>query len=325
MTNFEIYKKTLPFSFISAGLALISIAIFVGCPVAGYYLAGGTPERAIIGLVIGFVIGVILLFVYSYLVLNRFLAGQIAMMTQGVANNKLPDHVVKAGMDELKGRFAKITAFFFVTGVIKSMFRQIGRLTGRVGRAIGGQTGEGVASAIDTGVQVLLGYLCDCCLGWVMYRKNESVTKAACEGAVIFFKSGKTLFRNIGRIFGMGIASLLVIGGAVFGGLYAVSGLFPTAFQDLSKTITDLLLKNGGQPVEFITNPNLLKVYACALVAIAIWSMFHSVLVRPFILVGVLRNFIEVGKNDIPTEADIKQLEKRAPKIAKLRAKMDAR
>ena len=325
MTNFQVYKKTLSFSFISFGLSLISLAVFIGCCVAGYYIPQGDQQKALIGLAIGFVVGLIFMFAFSYLVLNRFKAGQIAMMTKGVAEDKLPDHVISSGMNEVKGRFAKITAFFFVTGVIKSMFRQIGRLTTRVGRAVGGQAGESVASIIDTAVQVLLGYLCDCCLGWVMYRKDIGVTKAACEGSVIFFKSGKTLFRNIGRIFGMGLFSLVVVGGAIFGGLYALSAINPTMFVDLSKTITDVLNKNGGTPSEFITNPDLLRLYACALVAVMVWSMIHAVVARPFILVGVLRNFIAVGKKDMPTEADFKELEKRSPKIAKLRAKMDAR
>ena len=327
MTNFQVYKKTLPFSFILFGLGLVSFAVMVGCCVAGYFIAGGSATRALIGLAIGFVVGIIFAVAFDYLVLNRIKAAQIAMMTKGVADDKLPDdHIVQAGFAEVKGRFAKITAFFFVTGVIKSMFRQIGRLTTRVGSMIGGQAGESVGSAIDSAVQILLGYLCDCCLGWVMYRKDVGVTKAACEGAVIFFKSGKTLFRNIGRIFGMGAVSLLVVGGALFGGFYAVTYFaFPNLFIQLSEVIKDAAASSGGTVPDIVSNPSMLGLFACLLAAVIIWSMIHGVVGRPFILVGVLRNFVAVGKQQTPSEADFKELEKRSPKIARLRQKLDAR
>ena len=52
--------------------------------------------------------------------------------------------------------------------------------------------------------QVVVAYLCDCCLGWVFYRKAQGAAKATCEGAVLFFRHGKTLARNLGRVFGMG-------------------------------------------------------------------------------------------------------------------------
>lgn len=327
MTNFQVYKKTLPFSFISFGLGLVSLVVLAGCTAAGYFIGGQPAERALIGLIIGLVVGIIFAVAFDYLVLNRVKAAQIAMMTKGVADNKLPeDHVVKAGYAEVRGRFAKITAFFFVTNVIKNMFRQIGRLTTRVGNMVGGEAGGTVASAIDSAVQILLGYLCDCCLGWVMYRKDEGVATAACEGAVIFFKSGKTLFRNIGRIFGMGLLSFIVVGGALFGGLCAITFLgFPGMFDQLSKTILEALTDADQQFVAIISNPTYLGLFACGIAAIVLWSMIHSVVGRPFILVGVLRNFVAVGLKDKPTEADFKELEKKSPKIASLRAKLDAK
>ncbi|MBO4285766.1 MAG: hypothetical protein J5880_00345, partial [Bacilli bacterium] len=286
----------------------------------------GEGSRGLIGLAIGFVLGIIIMIAISYLITNRIKAAQIAMMTKGVADNELPESgVVKAGFNEVKGRFAKITVFFLVTGAIKSMFRQVGRAINGVGRVVGGQAGDTVTSVIDSAVQILLAYLTDCCLGWVMYRKDEGVAKAACEGAVIFFKSGKTLFRNIGRIFGMGFLSFLLVGGALFGGLYAILSNFPNMWQTLSNEIVQAMQGGEGEIPEFIYNPTYLMLFACGILAIIIWSMIHSVVMRPFILVGVLRNFVAVGLKDRPTEADIKELENKSPKIARLRQKMESK
>ena len=324
MTNFQVYKKTLSFSFLDFLVGLVSLGLLVGSCTVGYFVANNGSSRALIGLAIGFVVGIILVILISYLVSNRIKAAQIAMMTKGVADDKLPDQVFKSGFAEVRGRFAKITAFFLVTGVIKGMFRQIGRVTNRVGTMVGGQAGDTVTSAIDSAVQILLGYLCDCCLGWVMYRKDIGVARAACEGAVIFFKSGKTLFRNIGRIFGMGIASFVIVGGALFGGAYAIFSQFPAMWQSLSNEIVEALQRTGSTDIpDFFYNPTYLMLFICGIGAIVVWSMIHSVVGRPFILVGVLRNFVAVGKKDIPTEADFAELEKKSPKIARLRQKLD--
>ena len=319
MTNFQVYRKTLPFSFIIFLVSLLSIAQLVGFCVAGFFIGNNGEEyRAFVGLGIGFVIGILVAIAIDYLVLNRIKAGQIAMMTKGVADDKLPDHVVKEGFSEVRGRFAKITAFFVVTNLIKGMFRQIGRALNGVGRMVGGQAGDTVTSVIDSAVQILLGYLCDCCLGWVMYRKDQGVTKSACEGAVIFFKNGKTLFRNIGRIFGMGILSFVVVGGALFAGSYLIFAQFPTIFAELSTAIQNLHIED--LPTWVYDTRNLTMVI-CAIGSIVLWSTIHSVVGRPFILVGVLRNFMAAGKANIPTEEDFKVLDSKSSKFAKLRQK----
>ena len=59
-----------------------------------------------------------------------------------------------------------------------------------------------------------------------------------------------------------------------------------------------------------------------ALAGILLWSILHSVFVRPFILVGVLRNFMAAGVNDIPTEASFAALDSKSEKFRKLHAEL---
>lgn len=314
MTNFQVYKKTLPFSLVEFLVSLLALFILAGLCSAGFFLFSKQMDHALIGLAVGFIVGIIVVILINIFVTNRIKAAQIAMMTKGVTEDALPDHAFKEGFNEIKGRFGKITAFFFITNAIKGIFRQIGRGINRIGTAVGGDAGNAVTSAIDSAIQTLIGYLCDCCLGWILFRKDESAAKAGCEGAVIFFKHGKTLIRNIGRIFGMGFLSLLLIGGAFFGVFYLVFTQFPNMFIALANEIVKL----GGDVPEFLTNPTILIVVVAAIAGIVIWSTIHSVLIRPFILVGVLRNFMAAGQKDIPSEADFKELDSRSPKFAKL-------
>ena len=127
MTNLQVYKKTLPFSFVMFLVGLLEIALFAGCCTAGFFILNRSTDMALVGLAIGFLVGIIVICLMNIFVNNRIKAAQIAMMTKGVTEDKLPDHTFKEGFVEIRGRFGKITAFFFITNAIKGIFRQIGR------------------------------------------------------------------------------------------------------------------------------------------------------------------------------------------------------
>ena len=243
------------------------------------------------------------------------------MITRGVTEDALPENVLSEGKKAVKERFATITAFIFITRAIKNIFRQIGRIVTKVGTAVGGETGGNIASIINSAVQVLLGYLCDCCLGWVFYRKDKNAARATCEGAAIFFKHGKTLFKNIVRIFGLGLLSLAIIGGAFFGIGYLISStMLKGAFDSLAGEIAEASLRNDLDVPQAFMEPKTLMLIVSGVAALFIWNIIHSVFVRPFILVGVMRNFTASGIKEMPTEAELNELDKKSPRFAKIHA-----
>ena len=327
MTNFQVYKKVLSFSLVHFAVDLLAFIVFAGCCTAGFFIGNnGMDSHALIGLAIGAIVGIILMILINVFIGNRIKAAQIAMMAKGVTENSLPEHSFSEGFKEIKGRFGKITAFYFITGAIKGIFRQITRVINQLGKALGGKTGDAITSAIDTGVQILLGYLCDCCLAWIFYREDQNSARAGCEGAVIFFKHGKTLIRNIGRIFGMGFLSLLLIGGAIFGIFALIFHFLPKMFVSLGAEIVEIVVRNGGNASdvpEFVTNPTFLSLIVAGIIAVLLWSAVHSVFIRPFILVGVMRNFMAAGQQDMPKEQDFAELSSKSPKFAKLANKIE--
>lgn len=322
MNNFKVYKKTLLFSLIQFCADIFSLMLVAGSVTAGFFIANGSTSRALIGLFVGLLIGILLAVLFEIFVTNRIKAAQISMMVKGVTEGDLPEHSVKAGFNEIKGRFGKITVFFVITNMIKGVFRQVGRGINRLATAVGGDVGNGISSAIDTAIQILIGYLCDCCLGWILYRKEENAFKAGCEGAVIFFKHGKTLIRNIGRIFGLGLLSLLVIGGGFMGIFYLVFTQFPNMFVTLASEISEAATRAEWTDMPaWLADPKILIIVTSAIAAIVIWGVIHSVLVRPFILVGVLRNFMDAGQKESITEKDLADLEAESPKFKKMMSK----
>jgi len=320
MDNKEIYKKTLTFSIRRLLWDVLSLVIIIVVSAAGFFLAEKLADKGLIGLVIGVIVGIVIIAIISHFISYVFKAGQIAMMTKGIADGKLPDDVYAEGKKIVKERFLTVAAYYAVTSVIKGIFNELGRAITAVGEKIGGDTGGTVGSAISSVIQIIVAYLCDCCLGWVFYRKDEKATKATMEGAVLFFKHGKTLAKNLGRIFGMGALSLVLIGGVFFGIFYLIASAFPGTFEGLAAEFAKIAAEDSDSALAFLSNAQNLMLITAGIGGVAMWSIIHSTFIRPFVLVGVLRNYIESGKNEKFSEADMAELDKKSKKFAKLRA-----
>lgn len=320
MDNKEIYKKTLGFSIRRLLWDLLAAVIFVGCMVAGFFILEKTTNLGLLGLGIGAIVGGIFIAFLLRYVAYTYKAGQIAMMTEGVSKGKLPDDVIGAGKKVVKERFVTVAAYFAVTNVIKGIFRQIGNGITAIGNSIGGDTGGTIGSTISAVINTIVDYLCDCCLGWVFYRKDEKAGKATLEGAAIFFKHGKTLAKNLGRIFGISILSFITIGSVFFG----ISWLIMQAFPDLFASLGSELASIDSDIPAWVSDTATLTLVCAGIVGIIMWSIIHSTFVRPFILVGVLRNFIKSGAEDKPSEKAFDELDSKSKKFKELHAKLEA-
>ena len=316
MSNKEIYKKTLVFSIRRLLWDALAFVIIILTSAAGFLLAKQLADKGLIGLAIGVVIGIIIVSIISHFVSYVFKAGQIAMMTKAITDGKLEGDVYAEGKKIVKERFLTVAAYYAVTGVIKGIFNELGRVITKVGRNIGGDAGNAVGSTISSVIQTVVAYLCDCCLGWVFYRKDEKAAKATLEGAVLFFKHGKTLARNLGRVFGMGAISLILIGGAFFGIAYLIASAFPGAFDSLAAEFAKAAVENAK--LAFLTDPHNVMLVCSGIGAVIIWSVLHSVFVRPFVLVGVLKNYINSGIQETPSESDFAERDQKSAKFKKL-------
>ena len=171
-------------------------------------------------------------------------------------------------------------------------------------------------------INVIVAYLCDCCLGWVFYRKDVKSSKATCEGAVLFFKHWKTLAKNMARVFVFAIVSLILIGGVFFGIAFLIFSRYPVVFEKLARELVEAGARNDTQVSEFLKDPNNLMLVAAALVGVIVWAMIHSVFIRPYVLIGVLRNYMASGINDIPPESSFAELDGKSKKFRKLHAEL---
>ncbi len=322
MDNMAVYKKTIGFSLRRLVWDLLAMVVLAGCGVAGFMIADKSTNKGLIGLLVGALVAIVIIVVMMRWVSYKYKAGQIAMMTRGVTEGTLPDDVIGEGKRVVKERFMTVAAFFAVTGIIKGIFNEIGRAITRLGESIGGDTGNAVGSAISTVINTIVSYLCDCCLGWVFYRKDVKSTKATCEGAVLFFKHGKTFAKNMARVFVFAIVSLLLIGGIFFGIAFLIFRQFPDLFNNLAAEIAEAATRNSSKIPDFLKDPNTLIIAVAVLVGVIMWSIIHSVFIRPYVLIGVLRNYIASGIKDIPSEESFAALDAKSKKFKKLHSEL---
>ncbi|MBQ7557701.1 MAG: hypothetical protein IJT00_06535 [Lachnospiraceae bacterium] len=322
MDNKTIYKKTLGFSLRRVLWDLLSLVILGGLGTLGFFIAEKSFDSGLIGLAIGLLIGLVIIIIVLRFVSYYLKAGQIAMITKGVTEGSLPDNVIAEGKKAVKERFLTVAAYFAVTRVIKGIFNQIGRGITKLGESIGGDAGGAVGSAVNTVIQTVVAYLCDCCLGWVFFRKEVKAAKATCEGAVLFFKHGKTLAKNMGRVFGIGLVTLLIIGG-IFGGItYFVLSTQQQALAGLYNEIAQAFQNSDSSIARILQNPATVPIALSVLAGIIVWAIIHSTFIRPFVLTGVLRNYLESGMNDIPSESSFALLDSKSAKFKKLHSEI---
>ena len=321
MTNGEIYRKTLGFSLRRLIWDVLAVVLFLVLTALGYVIGDRIRDNGPIGLLIGAVIGIIAMVIILRFVAYLFKAGQIAMMTRAITEGELPEDVIAEGKRVVRERFVTVAVFYALANAIKAVFNQIGREFTKVGQTIGGDTGGAVGSTLSSILQTIVRYLCDCCLGWVFYRKEVKSARAACEGAVLFFRHGKTFVRNMGRVFGMGIASFLVIGGVFTAAFYPLAARYPEFYESLAAGIATEA-EGEGWLYQLLQNPATLPVVFAAVGGIIVWAILHPVFVKPFVLTGVLRNYLQSGINEIPTEESFSLLDTRSSKFRKLHSQI---
>ena len=110
------------------------------------------------------------------------------------------------------------------------------------------------------------------------------------------------------------------IGGAFCSVFFAVFSRFPALFERITVDIGEAAAEIEQTVPEILSNPQSVMLLCAIVAAVILWNILHSVFVRPFVLVGVLRNYLESGMNDIPAESSFAILDSKSERFKKLHA-----
>lgn len=300
MGNVEIYRKTLRFSVMRLLVTILGIFIIVALPLATFLITAGMSEVAcVVATFVAFIVGIVVFALIIRYCGYLFTAAQVAMITEGVSKGTLPDDVYAAGKQAVKRRFVTASVYFALWSITKAITNQITAGLNALGRVADAGNNAGpastVAGIVSTVISVVLEYLNYCSLGWVFLNANQSPFKSTCDGAVVYFQNWKTLLKNAGKVIGITAVSLVVIGGIFFGLGYLAFGSIPSMTAVLADIDAAATLDDGSA-----VPPGTSLIILCAIVALLLWGGIHSAFVKPFILISVMRRYIEAGLANPP-------------------------
>ncbi len=196
-----VFRKTLPFSL--AKLLLGTVTILISCILLAILLGIGSLFDGG-GLFVCILIWCGAVGVIRFAIMHYFgymvKAGHIAVMTEAFTTGKVPAGQVKYGMGKVKERFLTSNVYFAVDKLVTGAVKQIQRGIEKLGQKLDFIPGmEQVAKLINFFVELSLGYIDECCLGYTFYKKEQGAFKSACDGVVIYATNIKKLLGNAAK------------------------------------------------------------------------------------------------------------------------------
>jgi hypothetical protein len=223
LTPREVFFKTMPFAWAKLLLGLATVvasvlifAILMG--IAWLFKSGG------VGFVMFFIwlsVTGVISFIFNHYIGYMVKAGHIAVITEAVTTGNVPDKQVEYGKQIVKERFVTSNVYFvldkLVAGAVRQLQRAIQKITSAASFVPGMKNIQGI---INLFLNIALGYIDECCLGYTFLNKDQSAFKSAADGVVIYWQNWKTLLKDAAKttvivvalIVGVTLAAFLVFG-----------------------------------------------------------------------------------------------------------------
>jgi hypothetical protein len=215
----ELYSKTMPFVWAKLLLGLVTVlvsAVLFGILMGLAWLFNSEGVTVVMFLVWLGAVGIVrfvIMHYFGYMVK----AGHIAVMAEAVTTGRVPDNQVVYGKQMVTERFATSNIYFAVDKLVSGAVKQIQRGIGKLGNALDFIPGmQQVAGLAQFFVELSLGYVDECCLGYTFYRKEQGAFKSAADGVVIYAQNWKTLLGSAAKTMAMVILGLAGITLALF-------------------------------------------------------------------------------------------------------------
>ncbi len=218
MTAREIYSKTMSFNFakLLLGLATVIIsAVLFGIFLGIGLLFGDGVEGFMLLLWLSAtgVVRFVIMHYFGYLVK----AGHIAVIIEAIATGQVPENQVEAGKKMVTERFATSNIYFGIDKMVSGAVKQLQRVLEKAGNALDFILGMNAIVGIGKMfIDISLGYIDECCLGYTFYKKDQNAFKSAADGVVIYAQNWKHLLKSAAKTTFMVIILIIVITLLVF-------------------------------------------------------------------------------------------------------------
>ncbi len=197
----KLFSKTLPFVWakLLLGLAFVLVAgVLLGIFVGLGWLFGDVGMIVMVCLwfaALG-VLRFVMMHYFGYLIK----AGHIAVIAEATATGVVPDGQLAYGKNKVKERFATSNVYFAVDKLVSAAVKEIQKGIGKIGDLLDFLPGmEAVTSLVQFFVNISLGYIDECCLGWTFRNPNQGAFKSAADGVVLYAQNWKALLKGAAK------------------------------------------------------------------------------------------------------------------------------
>jgi len=217
MKSGELFRKTMPFCIAKLALGgatvLISIVLLLVLLGIGWLFGeNGMGFAILIWIGATGAVRFAIMHYMGYLVK----AGHVAVLAEAVTTGKIPENQVNYGKEKVKKRFATSNIYFAVDKLVSGSVKQIQRGIEKLGNKLDFIPGmEAVTNVAKFFVELSLGYIDECCLGYTFYKEEQGAFKSACDGVVIYAQNIKELLKNAAKtmlkVFGFMAVVVLIV------------------------------------------------------------------------------------------------------------------
>jgi len=198
MTGKSLFSKTMPFCMAKLGLGAILVAVctilFAILMGIGWLFGdGGIFVCLMIWLASIKVVHWAIMHYAGYLVK----AGHVAVIAETMKTGQVPANQVDYGKKMVTERFLTSNVYYAIDTLISGAIKQIQGKIDKLGTKLDFVPGmDAIANVAKVFVDVSLGYVDECCLGWTFYNKEQSAYKSAADGVLIYVQNWKAVLKN---------------------------------------------------------------------------------------------------------------------------------
>jgi hypothetical protein len=226
----EVYRKTMQFCWLKllVGVLHIVVAGILFAILMGLSMLFKSQSVGVVMLLVWLSLLGIINFIFRHYLGYLLKAGHVAVIARSFFDGKTPEEPFRTGVKMVKERFATTNVYFvidrLVAGAVKQLQNAFGRLTGMLGGVPGM---DALTKLGKMFIDISLGYVDECCLGYTFYNEKQNVYKSAADGVVIYAQNWKTLLKNAAVtmfVVLIAFAVVAIVAGVFFAAVFRLAG-----------------------------------------------------------------------------------------------------
>jgi hypothetical protein len=227
----EVYRKTIQFCWLKllVGVLYIVVAGILFAILLGLSALLKSQSVGAVMLIIWLSLLGIIHFIFRRYLGYLLKAGHVAVIARAFRDGTIPDAPFRTGVQMVKQRFLTANVYFVIDRLVAGAVKQLQKIFGRVTNMFKGVPGMDALTKLGKMfIDIALGYVDECCLGYTFYNDKQGAFKSAADGIVIYAQNWKTLLKNAAiTMFVVLLAFVLVTVVAMlcFGAAFRLCGL----------------------------------------------------------------------------------------------------